>query len=73
MKTTTPDCINWKLIENWEVSLAQNLILVDQMILELITSGVARLSATKIKERIEILVEIKATLIAYRDGGHNQM
>jgi len=73
MKTTTPDCINWKLIENWEVSLAQNLILVDQMILELTTSGVARLSATKVKERIEILFEIKATLIAYRDGGHNQM
>jgi len=73
MKTTTPDCINWKLIENWEVSLAQNLILVDQMILELITSGAARLSATKLKERIEILVEIKAALIAYRDSGLKQM
>jgi len=43
------------------------------MMLELITSGVARLSATKLKERIEILVKIKATLIAYRDSGQKEM
>jgi len=65
MKTTntSADCLNWKIEENWGVSRDQDLMLIDQMILELITHNVANLSTIKIKARIELLMDVKAKLI----------
>jgi len=71
--STTPDCLNWKLIGNWGISLDQDLMLVDRMSIEILTSNVAFLSATKLKGRIEILMKVKSRLIEDWDSGQKQM
>jgi len=73
MKTTTPDCLNWKIEENWGVSRDQDSSLIDQMNLEIITHNVANLSAAKIKARIELLMKVKLRLIEDWDSEQKEM
>jgi len=48
-------------------------MLVDRMSIEILTSNVAFLSATKLKGRIEILMKVKSRLIEDWDSGQKQM
>ena len=69
----TPDPLDWKIIDNWGVSMYQDLMLLDRMTLEIITSNTARLSVSKLRDRIEILMKIKSRLIEDWEHGHKQM
>ena len=71
--SNTPDCLNWKLIENWGISKHQDLMLADRMSIEILACNVESLPATRLKGRMKILMEVKARLIAEWDSGQKEL
>jgi len=67
--TNPPDSLNWEIKESWGISLQQDSMLVDRLIVAILGDHVDTLSPEENKARIKTMLGIKATLIADWESG----